>query len=89
MVEEDDSIEDLLPCPFCKAGTTQIYINRHPGVQINVVREPISYEIRHWCANVMRGSITFAGRDRKTVVAYWNTRGPSSIGRALPLQGRG
>lgn len=67
----------LLPCPFCGGGSTQIDERRlsptmqGPGAVISVT-------VRHWCpvpAGQPTGlNVSMHGRDKDAAIAAWNTR---------------
>lgn len=67
---------ELLPCPFCGAGESQIHVNKGTwnGRRYG---EPVSVEVRHWCADVPgqpSRMVSRAGRDEASAIAAWNTR---------------
>lgn len=68
--------EKLEPCPFCGAGETIIHVNKGTWNGTGY-GEPVSVEIRHWCADV-KGQpsrpILRIGRDEASAVAAWNKR---------------
>src|SRR5690606_25357581 len=66
---------ELLPCPFCGAGKTEIRENR-PWLGTKW-GEPVSVSVRHWCDHVdgqPSRMIERVGRDRAAAVAAWNMR---------------
>ena len=67
---------ELLPCPFCGAGESQIHVNKGTW-NGRGYGEPVSVEVRHWCADVPgqpSRMISRAGRDEASAIAAWNTR---------------
>ena len=70
------SESDLLPCPFCGSGETQIREQR--GVwNGSGFGEPISVSVIHWCAAISgqpSRAIERIGRDRESAIAAWNQR---------------
>ena len=69
---------ELLPCPFCGAGESQIHVNKGTW-NGHGYGEPVSVEVRHWCADVPgqpSRMISRAGRDEESAIAAWNTRTP-------------
>ena len=67
---------ELLPCPFCGAGESQIHVNKGAW-NGRGYGEPVSVEVRHWCADVPgqpSRMISRAGRDEASAIAAWNTR---------------
>lgn len=68
---------NLLPCPFCGAGTFEVHENGKvwTGQRYS---EPVSIEVRHWCAPIagqpMLRMLAFVGRDAESAVAAWNRR---------------
>lgn len=66
---------NLLPCPFCGAGKTEIREDR-PWLGMRY-GEPSSVSVRHWCAPVVgqpSRMIERVGRDRAAAIAAWNMR---------------
>ncbi len=68
---------ELLPCPFCGAGETQLQVNN--GVWTGMrYAEPVSFEVRHWCQRIEGQPsprlIARVGRDRISAITAWNTR---------------
>ncbi|MBK7366230.1 MAG: Lar family restriction alleviation protein [Nitrosomonas sp.] len=73
-----ESLEELLPCPFCGAGETHIVENgkRWLGMEWS---EPISVSVRHWCTESPGPTkpnrmIERIGRDRQRAIEQWNMR---------------
>lgn len=72
----DDTRAELLPCPFCGAGETQLM----PGTRVWTgmkYSEPATYSVRHWCDEVTgqpSRMIERIGRDRESAIAAWNMR---------------
>lgn len=67
---------ELLPCPFCGAGTTEIRENDRPWLGTKW-GEPVSVSVRHWCERIEgqpSRMIERVGRDRAAAVAAWNMR---------------
>ena len=67
---------ELLPCPFCGAGESQIHVNKGTW-NGRGYGEPVSVEVRHWCADVPgqpSRMISRAGRDEASAITAWNTR---------------
>ena len=67
---------ELLPCPFCGAGTTEIRQNGRPWLGTRY-GDPSSVSVRHWCEPIdgqPSRMIERAGRDRAAAVAAWNMR---------------
>lgn len=65
---------DLLPCPFCGAGETQVRENTHWTGMSSVI---ISVEVMHWCPRQtgVRGSgVQMRGKTEDEAVAAWNRR---------------
>lgn len=70
------STEELRPCPFCGAGTSQIVENGKvwSGMRYG---EPSSVSVMHWCRQVAgqpSRTIERVGKDRESAVLAWNTR---------------
>lgn len=69
---------DLLPCPFCGAGQTEVRENGKvwTGMKYGT---PSSVSIFHWCEPIAgqpsRG-IERVGRDLESAIAAWNMRAP-------------
>lgn len=75
---------ELLPCPFCGAGKTEVRENGRPWLGTKW-GEPASVSVRHWCEPVdgqPSRMIERVGRDRAAAIAAWNRRA------ALPSQDR-
>ena len=69
---------ELMPCPFCGAGESQIHVNKGTW-NGRGYGEPVSVEVRHWCTDVPgqpSRMISRAGRDAASATAAWNTRTP-------------
>jgi len=67
---------ELLPCPFCGAGESQIHVNKGTW-NGRGYGEPVSIEVRHWCTDVPgqpSRMISRAGRDEASAIAAWNRR---------------
>lgn len=76
---EEEAVEpvpNLLPCPFCAKGTTQILPEK--GVWTGKgYSEPISVSVNHWCEPVPgqpSRMIERVGRDEKSAIEAWNMR---------------
>ena len=68
--------EPLKNCPFCGAGESQIHVNKGTW-NGRGYGEPVSVEVRHWCADVPgqpSRMISRAGCDEASAIAAWNTR---------------
>lgn len=67
---------ELLPCPFCGAGKTEIQDNGRPWLGTKW-GEPVSVSVRHWCEHVdgqPSRMIERVGRDRASAIDAWNRR---------------
>ena len=67
---------ELLPCPFCGAGTTDIRENDRPWLGTRY-GDPSSVSVRHWCEPIEgqpSRMIERVGRDRAAAIAAWNMR---------------
>lgn len=76
---------EILPCPFCGAGKTEIREDR-PWLGMRY-GEPISVSVRHWCEPIegqpSSRMIERVGRDRAAAIAAWNMRTTAREGRPL------
>jgi hypothetical protein len=66
---------EMLPCPFCGAGKTEIREDR-PWLGMRY-GEPTSVSVRHWCEPIEgqpSRMIERVGRDRAAAIAAWNMR---------------
>jgi hypothetical protein len=66
--------EELKPCPFCGAGTTQIADSTHWTGMSSVV---LASTVRHWCddAEGKPGSfLQVKGKSRQQAIKKWNKR---------------
>jgi len=66
---------NLLPCPFCGAGTTEIMPNGRTWTGMKY-GEPTSWSVRHWCSDIPGPSrmIERVGRDKAQAISRWNMR---------------
>lgn len=73
-MSEQNTTDDLLPCPFCGAGTTIVQPNNYwTGMSSQV----ISVEIRHWCekpTGIQGSGITMRAKTEEEARAKWNNR---------------
>lgn len=79
---------ELLPCPFCGAGTTEIRENGRPWLGTRY-GDPSSVSVRHWCEPIEgqpSRMIERVGRDRAAAVAAWNTRATDANLAALQAE---
>lgn len=70
------TVPDLLPCPWCGAGTTDIHPNGAvwQGMKYGT---PVSVSIRHWCTDIPgqpSRMIERVGKDQAAAIAAWNNR---------------
>jgi len=68
--------EQLKPCPFCGAGTTEILENGRVWLGTKY-GDPVSVSVRHWCEKIEgEPSRCFdrIGRDKESAIAMWNMR---------------
>lgn len=68
--------EELKPCPFCGAGSSQIVENGKiwTGMKYS---EPSSVSVRHWCEKIEgqpSRMLERIGKDRESAIAAWNMR---------------
>ena len=81
MTPDKTPSDALAPCPFCGAGETHIHVNKGTW-NGQGYGEPVSVEVRHWCAAVPgqpSRMISRAGRDEASATAAWNTRWGSPV----------
>lgn len=76
----NDTTVELVPCPFCGAGSTSIRENgkRWTGQRYS---EPTSVSVLHHCdpvAGQPSRSIERVGRDLESAIAAWNDRVPAA-----------
>lgn len=70
---------ELLPCPFCGGGETDIKaypLNNMPRMD-GKPSAIISVEVRHWCERsdgVVASLAQFRGRDAESAIGAWNRR---------------
>lgn len=77
------SDRELLPCPFCGAGETQIRENGKIWLGMKF-SEPSSVSVFHWCEAVPgqpSRPIERVGRDEASAIEAWNRRAAASIGQ--------
>lgn len=77
---------ELLPCPFCGSGKTEIRENGRPWLGMRY-GDPSSVSVRHWCEPIdgqPSRMIERVGRDRAAAIAAWNTRATDA--NLAPLQ---
>lgn len=78
---------DLLPCPFCGAGNTEIRENGKVWSGMGYTR-PTSTSVFHHCtptAGQPSRAIERVGRDRASAIAAWNQRAKLEARKPLPL----
>lgn len=75
-LSSDSDVSQLLPCPFCGGGTTELRKNGQTWLGM-AYSEPISVSVIHWCAPLPGPSrmIERIGRDTDQAVERWNMRG--------------
>lgn len=67
---------ELLPCPFCGGGTTELTPNGRVWLGMRY-SEPSSVSVRHWCEPIEgqpSRMIERIGRDEESAVRMWNMR---------------
>lgn len=67
---------ELLPCPFCGAGTTQIRENGKVWLGMRY-SEPSSVSVQHWCESISgqpSRMLERVGKDMESALAAWNMR---------------
>ena len=67
---------DLLPCPFCGAGETEVRENGKTWLGMKYF-EPVSVSILHWCTPIEgqpSRPIERIGRDLESAISAWNMR---------------
>lgn len=73
--DEQENAE-LLPCPFCGGGTTEVRDNGRPWLGSRY-GDPVSVSVRHLCDHVdsqPSRMIERVGRDRESAIDAWNRR---------------
>jgi len=78
---------DLLPCPFCGAGNTEIRDNWKVWSGMGYTA-PTSTSVFHHCRPVAgqpSRAIERVGRDRASAIAAWNQRAELEARKPLPL----
>lgn len=76
--------EELKPCPWCRAGLTQIVEGTKVWLGMRH-GDPVSVSVRHWCppaAGQPSRMIERIGKDHASAIAAWNNR-PESADLAL------
>lgn len=74
--DTEQDCAELLPCPFCGAGRTEVRDNGRPWLGTRW-GEPVSVSVRHWCDHVdgqPSRMIERVGRDRTSAIDAWNRR---------------
>lgn len=75
--------EMLLPCPFCGAGETKLFVVMHADRRVSESNPPSVWVhvIRHWCDYENEASKVYGGTDVSLVadspedaIALWNAR---------------
>ena len=69
-------IEQLVPCPFCGAGSTEIKENGKMWTGMKY-SDPVSVSVQHWCEPINgqpSRMIERIGRDTEAAIAAWNQR---------------
>lgn len=65
---------ELLPCPFCGGGQTEIHENKHwTGMRYLVM----SVEVKHWCfrsEGELQSFITLKDKTEEDAITKWNRR---------------
>ncbi|QFS64791.1 Lar family restriction alleviation protein [Delftia tsuruhatensis] len=82
---------ELLPCPFCGAGNTEIRENGKVWSGMGYTR-PTSTSVFHHCtptAGQPSRAIERVGRDRASAIAAWNQRTELEARKPLPLSAEG
>ncbi|ABX35835.1 hypothetical protein Daci_3197 [Delftia acidovorans SPH-1] len=78
---------ELLPCPFCGAGNTEIRDNGKVWSGMGYTA-PTSTSVFHQCRPVAgqpSRAIERVGRDRASAIASWNQRAELEARKPLPL----
>jgi len=71
-MSEQAACEELKPCPFCGAGTSQIRENTYWTGMRNIVQ---SVSVMHWCVRPQghqQNIITIYGKTREEAIEAWN-----------------
>lgn len=77
--------EELKPCPFCGAGTTQFRENGKTWTGMKY-SAPTSVSVVHWCDKVdgqPSRMIERVGKDMASAIEAWNRRTPNGIREGL------
>ena len=79
---------ELLPCPFCGAGTTRVVMNGQTWTGTKY-SDPISVSVVHHCDPIEgqpSRQIERIGRDAESAIAAWNRRASPNL--ATPVLNR-
>jgi hypothetical protein len=71
--------DELKPCPFCGAGTTEVRENGKMWTGMGW-SEPSSVSVFHWCEEIKgqpSRAIERVGKDLDSAIKIWNLRKPS------------
>lgn len=78
--------KDLLACPFCGAGTTQVRVQKGTW-NGHGYGEPVSVSVFHWCDPVPgqpSRAIERVGRDHEAAIEAWNIRASATSAPEQP-----